>query len=238
MSKNVPEQNHSVANPGAGPIGKPASEAVQVKRGLNRATYEDTQVNEILDAGWLCHMGTIRDAKPVVIPMFYVRDGDSILVHGAPASGFVRRGRGNEVCVTVTHLDGLVLARSAFHHSVNYRSVVIIGEAVLIDDSDEKERALELFIDQLVPGRQAQVRPTTLKESRATHVLRISLDQASAKVRTGGPIDDEPDYDYDVWAGVVPLDQTLGRPVADSRLKEGVDLPDNLKTFTGFQAAQ
>ncbi len=218
-------------------LGHPPSEAVRIKRGLNRASYEQTIVHEILDSGWLAHVGTVRDGLPVVIPMFYVRDGDSILIHGAPASGVIRRGKGLDVCITVTYLDGFVLARSSFHHSVNYRSVVIIGEAELLTDPVEKEAALDLFVENLVPGRMAQLRPTNNKELTGTSVLRVSLEQASAKVRTGGPIDDEEDYDFDVWAGEVPLTETVGQAIADPRLKAGINFPENLRAMTGFDSA-
>lgn len=219
-------------------LGEPPSEAVRVKRGLNRASYEQTIVYEILDSGWLAHVGTVRDGLPVVIPMFYVRDGESILIHGAPVSGVIRRGKGFDVCITVTYLDGFVLARSSFHHSVNYRSVVIIGEAELVTDPVEKEAALDLFVENLIPGRMAQLRPTNKKELAGTSVLRVSLDQASAKVRTGGPIDNEEDYDFDVWAGEVPLTQTVGQAVADPRLKPGIEFPQNLRDMTGLDSAE
>lgn len=230
MSNNAPVQTTD------GP-GEPPSENVRVKRGLNRASYEESVVHEVLDSTWLAHVGTVRDGQPVVIPMFYVRDGNSLLLHGAPASGVIRRGRGQKVCITVTQLDGFVLARSAFHHSVNFRCAVVIGEAELVEDDEEKEAALDLFINNLVPGRAEQLRPTTEKEVRGTHVLRVSLDEASTKIRGGDPVDDEEDYALDMWAGVVPLNHTMGQPIADSRLRPGIDLPDNLKEFTGFDTA-
>lgn len=218
-------------------LGEPPSDAVKIRRGLNRASYEREVVEEILDSGWLAHVGTVREGLPLVIPMFYVRDGDSILIHGAPASGVIRRGQGMDVCITVTYLDGFVLARSSFHHSVNYRSVVIIGQAELVTEPVEKEAALDLFVENLVPGRMAQLRPTNNKELKGTSVLRVSLEQSSAKVRTGGPIDDEEDYDFDVWAGEVPLTQSVGQAVADQRLKPGIAFPDNLRAMTGFDSA-
>lgn len=229
MTTNAPVQSYDGT--------EPTSEAVHVKRGTNRASYDAEVLHQILDAGWLAHVGTVRDNKPVVIPMFYVRDGDSILIHGAPASGVIRRGKGMDVCITITHLDGFVLARSSFHHSVNYRSAVIIGTAELVTDDAEKEAALELFIDNLVPGRQAQLRPSTTKEIRGTSVLRVALDQASTKIRTGDPVDDEEDYEHDIWAGVVPMTVMLGQPIADARINDGVDLPQNLQEMTGFNTA-
>lgn len=232
MSNNAPVQTES-----DGP-GEPPSEEVRVKRGLNRASYDQEVVHEILDSGWLAHVGTIRDGKPVVIPMFYVRDGDSLLIHGAPASGVIRRGKGMEVCVTVTYLDGYVLARSAFHHSVNYRCVVIVGEAELVTEKAEKEAALDLFVENLVPGRMQEVRPTTEKEIKGTHVLRVSLEKSSAKVRNGDPVDDEEDYSVDTWAGVVPIESSLGQPIKDTRLADNIELPTNLQEMTGFDTAR
>ncbi len=243
MTSNAPEQSSTGLNtsqPGEPPASQPdgpPSESVRVHRGADRASYDQQIVHEILDAGWLAHVGTVRDGLPIVIPMFYARDGDCILIHGAPASGVIRRGKGTDVCITVTHLDGFVLARSSFHHSVNYRCVMIIGEAQLITDPAEKEAALDLFVERLIPGRMAQLRPSTTKEIQGTSVLRVSLEQASTKVRTGDPIDDEEDYDYDVWAGVVPLTTLAGRPIADARLREGIELPENLKVLTGYDLA-
>lgn len=210
------------------------NEAVRVRRVVERARYDKESVHAIVDAGLVAHVGTVRDGRPVVIPMFCVRDGESLLLHGAPASGVIRRaGGGMDVCVTMTLLDGLVLARSAFHHSVNYRSVVVIGEATEITDADEKSAALERFIEGLVEGRQAQLRPTTAKEFRGTSVLRIALDHASTKVRTGPPIDDEEDYDFATWAGVVPIVTTLGAPIGDPRLHDDIDIPDNVRNLAG-----
>lgn len=204
------------------------SEAVRVRRVKERAAYDSASVNAILDDGLVAHVGTVRDGMPVVIPMFYVRDGASLLLHGATASGVLRRGRGVEVCVSVTHVDGLVLARSSFHHSMNYRSVVVIGTAEPIEDPDEKAAALEKFIEQLVPGRQAHLRPSTTKEIAATAVLRVSLDQASTKVREGEPIDDEEDYGLPIWAGVVPIRTVLDAAVPDGRVQDGVSVPANV----------
>jgi hypothetical protein len=215
------------------PVASDPPEAIRVRRVTDRATYDRKVVHEIIDASLVAHVGTVRDGRPVVIPMFCARDGDSLLLHGAPASGAIRRAQqGLDVCVEMTLVDGLVLARSAFHHSVNYRSVVVIGQAVPVTGTD-KERALERFVERMTPGRQATVRPTTAKEVQGTAVLRIPLDQASAKVRTGPPIDDEDDYRHDVWAGVLPVNTTFGAPVPDPRLAEGVDVPANIAELTG-----
>ena len=174
-------------------------------------------------------MGTIRDGAPVVIPMLAVRDGDWLLLHGAPAAGTMRRGRGRPVCVEMTLLDGLVLARSAFHHSLNYRSVVVLGEAEVITDATERERALEVLMERLAPGRQSQLRPTSAKELKQTAVMRISLERASAKVRTGPPGDEEADYDWPVWAGVLPVTTQIGQPLPDPRLHQDIEVPEHVR---------
>ena len=210
----------------------PPADAVRVRRGSERADYDAATIHPILDAGLVAHVGTVRDGHAVVIPMFYVRDGDQLLLHGAPATGAVRRGKGTEVCVTVTHVDGLVLARSAFHHSMNYRSVVVIGIAELIEDATEKAAALDRFVEALVPGRSADLRANTEKEVAGTGVLRVSLATASAKVRTGGPIDDEEDYALPIWAGVAPLTTTVGAPESDPRNLPGVATPDNVSALS------
>jgi nitroimidazol reductase NimA-like FMN-containing flavoprotein (pyridoxamine 5'-phosphate oxidase superfamily) len=210
---------------------EPPSEDLRIRRVASRAGYERETVEAIVDAALVAHVGTIRDGKPVVIPMLAVRDGDWLLLHGAPAAGTVRRARGQQVCVTMTLLDGLVLARSAFHHSLNYRSVVILGEAEVIRDPAERERALEVLMERLVPGRQAQLRPTTEAEIKQTAVMRIPLAHASTKIRSGGPVDEDEDYDWPVWAGVVPVATVLGQPQRDPRLAEGVALPANVQAL-------
>ena len=212
---------------------QPPSEDLRIRRAAQRASYDRESVHEIVDAALIAHVGTIRDGKPVVIPMLAVRDGEWLLLHGAPASGTVRRGRGQAVCVEMTLLDGLVLARSAFHHSLNYRSVVVLGEAEVISDEDERARALEVFMQRLVPGRQEQLRPTSITEVKQTVVLRISLEQASTKVRNGPPGDDEEDYDFPVWAGVLPVTTSIGQPQPDPRSKAGIDVPDNVRDLVG-----
>ncbi len=211
----------------------PPSDDLRIRRVAQRASYDRESVHEIVDAALIAHVGTIRDGKPGVIPMLAVRDGEWLLLHGAPASGTVCRGRGQVVCVEMTLLDGLVLARSAFHHSLNYRSVVVLGEAEVISDEDERARALEVFMQCLVPGRQEQLRPTNTSEIRQTAVLRISLEQASTKVRSGPPGDDEEDYDFPAWAGVLPVTTSIGQPQPDPRLKPGIDVPDNVRDLAG-----
>ena len=210
-------------------IPQPPGEDRRIRRVAHRAGYDRETVNEIVDAALIAHVGTVRDGKPLVIPMLAVRDGDWLLLHGAHASGTVRRGQGQQVCVEMTLLDGLVLARSAFHHSLNYRSVVILGEAEVIRDEEERARALEAFMERLLPGRGAQLRPTTQAEVRQTAVLRISLERASTKIRSGPPGDEEGDYDWPVWAGVLPVTTHIGEPEADPRLKAGVDVPQHVR---------
>ena len=206
---------------------------LRVHRAAHRAHYDRDSVDRIVDAALIAHVGTVRHGKPVVIPMLAVRDGDWLLLHGAPASGTVLRGRGRPVCVEMTLLDGLVLARSAFHHSLNYRSVVINGEAEVISDEGERTRALELFVERLVPGRGAQLRPTTEAEVRQTAVLRLSLEQASAKIRSGPPNDDAEDYQFPAWAGVLPVTTSVGQPEPDPRLDPGIDTPRNVRDLAG-----
>lgn len=207
-------------------------ETIRVRRVPDRARYDAATVHSILDDGWVAHVGTVRDGAPVVIPMFYVRDGDHLLLHGAPAAGTIRRGGGIDVCVTVTHLDGLVLARSAFHHSMNYRSVVVFGVAEPVVDPAEKAAALERFVEALVPGRQADLRPNTRKEIDGTGVLRLSLERASAKIRTGGPVDDDEDYALPIWAGTLPVGTVVGDPVDDGRVPGGVEVPTNVSALS------
>lgn len=186
------------------------------KRAAERGSHDRGEVYDILDEANVCHVGFVTDDGPVVIPTIHARLGDSLLIHGSPASRLIRTvGVGIDVCVTVTLVDGLVLARSAFHHSMNYRSVVVFGTAAVIRDDHEKLEALDAFVDHIVPGRRAELRPHTDKEIRATHVLRLGLDEASAKCRTGGPSDDPEDLEADVWAGVVPLRVASGEPVPD-----------------------
>lgn len=196
----------------------------QVKRLPKRGQYDRETIDRILDEGFICHVGFVHDSSPVVIPTGYARSGDRLYIHGSAASRMLRSlDQGVEVCVTVTLLDGLVLARSAFHHSMNYRSVVIFGTAKAVTDEVEKNEALRLFTEHVVPGRWEQIRWPTAQELKATTVLSLPIEEASAKVRTGPPIDDEEDYAMSVWAGVLPLQLTKGSPVADSRLPQETD---------------
>ena len=194
------------------------TERTQVKRLPKRGVYDKAQVYSILDEGFLCHVGFVVDGQPFVIPTGYARVDDQVFIHGSAASRMLRTlDRGVNVCLTVTLVDGLVLARSAFHHSMNYRSVMVLGEAQLMTDPAEKREAMRHFTNHIVSGRWDEVRQPTDQELKATSVLKLPLGEVSAKVRTGGPIDDEEDYALSVWAGVVPLSIQRGEPVRDER---------------------
>jgi len=195
----------------------------QVRRLPKRGHYDPAVVHAILDEGFVCHVGFVHDGAPVVIPTNYGRDGNTLFIHGSAASRMLRTlEQGVPVSIAVTLVDGLVLARSAFHHSINYRSVVIFGTAVAVNDPEEKNEALRLFTEQLIPGRWDEVRQPAPQELKGTTVLKIALDEASAKVRTGGPVDDEEDYALPIWAGVLPLKTTSGAPIDDTRLNSGL----------------
>jgi uncharacterized protein len=197
-----------------------------VRRLPERGVYDRTAVHAVLDEGFVAHVGLATDDGPVVIPMLYARDGDRVLVHGSPASRLLRTGaRGLDMCLTVTLVDGLVLARSAFHHSVNDRSVVVVGRAERIDDLAERRAALDVLVEAIVPGRTADARPPNERELRGTTVLALPLDEASAKVRTGGPREEDDDMDLPVWAGVVPLTLVAGAPEPDPELRVDVPVP-------------
>lgn len=208
---------------------KAPSERTRVRRAPARGAYERETVEAILDDGFVCHLGFADDDQPVVIPTLYARIGEHVYIHGSSASRAMRTARaGLPVCLTVTLVDGLVLARSVFHHSINYRSVVVFGAAEQVEGADEKLRALEAFTEALVRGRWADARTPNRKELKATMVLRLALDEASAKVRSGPPLDDDEDYARDTWAGVVPLALQRGEPLEDPRLRAGIALPEYL----------
>ena len=200
------------------------SSRTQVRRLPKRGQYDPAVIHSILDEGFLCHVGFVHEGSPVVIPTGYARSGNTVYIHGSAASRMLRAfDQGVPVSIAVTLIDGLVLARSAFHHSMNYRSVVIFGTALPVTDPVEKNEALRLFTEQVVPGRWAEVRQPTAQELKATSVLKIALDEASAKVRVGGPVDDEEDYELPIWAGVLPLWLQAGTPITDERVISGVD---------------
>lgn len=204
----------------------------RLKRLPDRGRYDRETAHAILDAGFVCHVGYVVDGHPIVTPTSYWRDADHVYFHGSSASRMLRTvGReGVRCCLTVTHADGLVLARSAFHHSVNYRSVMIFGTARAATGAD-KQAALRAFVERLFPGRWDTLRPITLQELRATTVLRMRLDEVSAKVRTGPPKDEEADYELPIWAGVVPLTVRVGTAEPDPRLPPGLDTPAHVREF-------
>jgi len=204
----------------------PQTPRTTLKRLPQRGHYDRELINGILDEGFICHVGFAVDGQPVVIPTGYARVGDSLVIHGSQASRMLRTlGQGIDVCVTITLIDGLVLARSAFHHSMNYRSVVVLGRATLVDNQAEKLAALRSLSDHMIPGRWDDVRKPSERELQQTTVLSLSLTEASAKVRQGPPLDDQEDYDLAVWAGVIPLSLVAGRPVGDARIPVQSEVP-------------
>jgi nitroimidazol reductase NimA-like FMN-containing flavoprotein (pyridoxamine 5'-phosphate oxidase superfamily) len=209
------------------------TERTQVKRLPKRGNYDRETVYQILDTAFVCHVGFSVDGQPFVIPTNYGRSGDTLYLHGSAASRMLKTLSGGvSVCVTVTHVDGLVLARSAFHHSVNYRSVVILGKAQLVENPAEKMEALRIFTEHVMKGRWNDVRIPTEQELKATTVLSLPLEEVSAKVRTGGPIDDEADYALPVWAGVLPLETVAKPPIPDAQRKNDPPIPDYLKNYS------
>ena len=202
------------------------TERTTVHRLPERARYDAETVHAIIDEALICHVGLVAGDAPVVIPMIHWRDGETLYLHGSPAAGMLRNLKnGVRACVTVTLLDGLVMARSAFHHSMNYRSAVVFGTAREVS-GEEKLRALDLLVEHVCRGRSADVRPPNEVELRKTLVLALPIEEASAKIRTGGPADDEEDYALDIWAGVIPLRLTPQSPISDDRLRNGIAVPD------------
>ena len=205
-----------------------------LRRLPNRAVYDRASIHSVLDEGLICHVGFVVDGQPYVIPTIHVRVGEKLFFHGSPASRMLRTlEQGVEACVTVTLLDGLVLARSAFHHSVNYRSAVVFGTAMPVESSEEKLRVLRALSDHLIKGRWQEVRSPSPSELKGTLVLSLPIDEASAKVRTGPPVDDEDDYGLPVWAGVLPLKVVATEPVADTRLPQDIAPPAYITRYPG-----
>ena len=203
-----------------------------MRRLPDRGSYETERAYAILDEGFVAHVGLTGEHGPVVIPMLYARDGDRLLLHGSPASRLLRTAAsGVDVCVTVTLIDGLVLARSAFHHSANYRSVVVFGQATRVQDLDERRAALDVLVEAIVPGRTTEARSPNDKELRGTLVLALPLDELSVKARTGGPVDEPEDHDLDVWAGVLPLPVVPGPPLPDDAQPADRPVPDYIAAY-------
>lgn len=212
----------------------PLTERTTIGRSPERGTRDRAVAHAILDEGLICHVGLTTDHGPVVIPTTYARRGDELLIHGSPAATWLRSaGKGTPVCATVTLLDGLVLARSTFHHSMNYRSVVVFGTAEPITDHDDKAAALDAIVEHVVPGRTGEVRPMRDDEIKGTLVVRLALAEASVKIRSGGPKDDEADLgDTHVWAGVLPVTTEFGVPVAAGDVSDHVGVPPSA---TGYR---
>jgi len=208
------------------------TERTTLKRLSKRGAYDRETVFRILDEGFVCHVGFVVDGQPYVIPTNYGRSGETLYLHGSAASRMLRTlSEGIPVCVTVTLVDGLVLARSAFHHSVNYRSVVVFGTARLVVEPREKMEALRQFTEHIMKGRWEDIRQPSEQELKGTTVLALPLEEVSAKVRTGGPIDDEEDYALPMWAGVLPLPVTPATPIPDARLKAGTAIPPYMQGY-------
>jgi nitroimidazol reductase NimA-like FMN-containing flavoprotein (pyridoxamine 5'-phosphate oxidase superfamily) len=205
----------------------------RVVREADRAVYDREEANRILDEGFLCHVGFVADGHPFVIPTSYGRKDASLYIHGSAASRMLRNLKeGVPVCVTVTLLEGLVLARSLFNHSMNYRSVVILGKATLVDDPAEKLEALRTLSEHILPGRWDDSRQPNERELKATSVLRVPIEEFSAKVRLGPPIDDAEDLAFPTWAGVIPLEMKAGEPINDPKLEAGREVPEYIRGYS------
>lgn len=200
----------------------------KIVRGAKRATYDKQQVFDILDAGCICHISFVMNGEPFMIPTAYGRDGETVYVHGSVKSRTMKAVKaGVPVCLAVTHLDGLVLARSAFHHSANYRSVILFGQAEELISNDDKNHGLFVITENILKGRWDECRVPSQKELDITSVLRFKIDAASAKIRSGGPVDDAEDYDLDIWAGELPITQKFEEPIADEKLRDGIAVSDS-----------
>ncbi len=209
-----------------------STEKSKVKRLAKRGCYDRETIYKILDEGIICHVSFVLNGQPFIIPTAYVRAGDDLYIHGSKANRMMNLlNEGADACISVTLMDGYVLARSAFHHSMNYRSAVLFGKAKIVEDRNEKIMALKEFSEHFIPGRWDDVRTPNDKELDATIVLKFSIDEASAKIRTGPPADDKEDYALDIWAGVIPFKITAGEPVPDSVLKESIPIPGYLSKF-------
>jgi nitroimidazol reductase NimA-like FMN-containing flavoprotein (pyridoxamine 5'-phosphate oxidase superfamily) len=213
------------------------SARTRVRRKPDRAAYDRATIDAILDEALVAHLGFVHDGRPCVVPTLHARIGDTVYFHGSAASRAIRTlSAGAPACLTVTLLDGLVLARSAAHHSVNYRSVVVLGAARPVEALPERKAAVEAFTERLVPGRLREVRAPTLKEVKAIGVLALPLEEASAKIRTGPPLDDEEDYALPAWAGVVPIRTLAGAPLPDPRLADGIEPSEAVNGWTPQRA--
>ena len=209
----------------------PISNRNRVKRISNKSDYSKETVHAIIDEALFCHLGIIHDGKPVVIPTIHARMGDHIVFHGSNASRLLKISNNNEICVTITLLDGLVMARSLFNSSMNYRSAVIFGKGEIIKDHNERMAAFKSITDHIAPGRWDDARQPNNSELKQTSVVRMPIDEASAKISVGPPDDEDEDYALDYWAGVIPINQTYGEPESDPILQEGITIPVYLKNY-------
>jgi nitroimidazol reductase NimA-like FMN-containing flavoprotein (pyridoxamine 5'-phosphate oxidase superfamily) len=213
------------------------SERNTVKRVPNRGHYDRETIHQILDSGFLCHAGFVVEQQPFVIPTLYGRIDDQVYLHGSAASRMLKNlATGIPVCLTVTHVDGLVLARSAFHHSMNYRSAVLFGVAKPVT-GNEKIIGLRAISDHVLKDRWQEARPPNEKELKGTTVLRVDVESASAKIRTGPPSDDEPDYELPIWAGVVPIEQKYASPIADDKLCDNISVPESVRNLISVRGS-
>jgi hypothetical protein len=212
----------------------PPSERTRLRRRRERGSYDRAAIDAILDEALIAHLGIVEpDGQPLVLPMLHARRGDVVYLHGSVAGRTMRAlGAGTPACLTVSLLDGLVLARSAMHHSANYRSVILIGRAKSVESPARKREAFEAIVEHIVPGRWPDVRPPSDNEMKATAIVALPIEEASAKIRTGPPVDDEADYTLDAWAGVIPFATHVGTPRPDERLGAGVALPDYARDYS------
>ncbi|WP_111709361.1 pyridoxamine 5'-phosphate oxidase family protein [Lutibacter citreus] len=209
------------------------TDRIKVKRAPKRGFYDEETIHKILDANFICQVAFVHNGYPVIIPTIYGRKGDSIYIHGATVSRMlVELEKGFQISLSITQMDGIVLARSAFHHSLNYQSVTVFGNAELVLSEDERMEALKIISDQIIPNRWEEVRLPNKKEMKATKVIRIPITEASAKIRKGPPIDDRADYELPIWAGVIPIKTKYGNPIPDLALKEEIKSPKSVLNLT------
>ena len=209
----------------------------RVRRVPDRGKYDKETIYSIVDDALVCHVAFVQDGRPFVIPTLHARRDDEILLHGATTSRLIRHvAAGNELCLAITHVDGIVLARSVFHHSINYRAAVLFGRGYLVEGDKKSMAALQQFTERLLPGRWSDARQPNQKELKATSVVAIPIESASAKIRTGPPVDDEEDYMLPVWAGILPLVQSFGIPEADGRLADDIIVPEYLARYVASRS--
>ena len=208
------------------------SQLNRVKRVSERAAYDRETIYRIVDDALVCHVGFVQAGQPFVIPTIHARDGDRLILHGAASSRMLKHiSERKDICVTITFVDGLVLARSVFHHSMNYRSAILFGTGRLIEDEEEKWRGFKVLTDHIMPGRWEDARQPNRKELKATSLVAMDIETASAKIRTGPPIDDEEDYELPIWAGVLPIRRTILPPIADDKLNKSIVLPEYIEGY-------